>query len=55
LGKFNGELIKTNITTNGVGGGELIGAKGVSSMVLTVVSKTLATTFFIVKVHVGDP
>jgi hypothetical protein len=51
LGKFNGELIKTNMTTNGVGRGELIGAKGVASMVLTMASTTLASTFFVVKVQ----
>jgi hypothetical protein len=41
------ELIKTNMTVSGVGGGEPMGAKGVISMELTVGSKTLATTFFI--------
>jgi hypothetical protein len=43
------ELIKTNMTISRVGGVELIGAKGVISMELTIGSKTLATTFFIVE------
>jgi hypothetical protein len=48
--KFGGsdeELIKTNMTINGVGGGEPMGAKGVISMELTIGSKTLATAFFV--------
>jgi hypothetical protein len=47
LGGLDGELIKTNMTVSGVGGGEPMGAKGVISMELTVGSKTLAMTFFI--------
>jgi hypothetical protein len=47
LGGSNDELIKTNMTVRGVGGGEPMGAKGVVSMELTVGSKTLATTFFV--------
>nr|CAB3452074.1 unnamed protein product [Digitaria exilis] len=39
-------LIKTNMTVSGIGGGEPIGAKGVISMELTIGSKTLATAFF---------
>jgi hypothetical protein len=50
MGKFDEELIKTNMTINGVNGSDPIGAKGVASMELTVGSKTLATTFFIAKV-----
>jgi hypothetical protein len=46
LGGSDDELIKTNMTVSGVGG-ELMGAKGVISMELTVGSKTLATTFFV--------
>jgi hypothetical protein len=46
LGGSDDELIKTNMTVNGVGGGEPMGAKGVISMKLTFGSKTLATTFF---------
>jgi hypothetical protein len=41
------ELIKTNMTISGVGGGEPMGAKRVISMELTIGSKTLATTLFI--------
>jgi hypothetical protein len=47
LGGSYEELIKTNMTVNGVGGGEPMGAKGVISMELTIGSKMLATTFFI--------
>jgi hypothetical protein len=46
LGGSYEELIKTNMTVSGVGGGEPIGAKGVISMELTIGSKTLATAFF---------
>ncbi|XP_012700706.1 protein NYNRIN-like [Setaria italica] len=49
LGRSDEELIKTNMTISGVGGGEPIGAKGVVSMELTVESKTLATAFFVVE------
>jgi hypothetical protein len=45
------EMIKTNMTINGLSGCDPIGAKGVASMELTVGSKTLATTFFIVEVQ----
>jgi len=45
------ELIKTNMTVSGVGGGDPIGAKGVASMELTVGSKTLATVFFVSEVQ----
>jgi hypothetical protein len=46
--KFDEELIKINMTINGVGGP--IGAKGVASVELFMGSKTLATTFFIAEV-----
>jgi hypothetical protein len=49
LGGSDEELIKTNMTLSGVGGGEPMGAKGVISMELTIGSKTLATTFFVAK------
>ena len=52
--KFGGtdeELIKTNMTVSGVGGGDPIGAKGVASMKLTVGSKMLATAFFVSEVQ----
>jgi hypothetical protein len=45
----NEELFKTNMTVSGVGGGEPIGAKGVISIELTLGSKTLSTSFFIVE------
>jgi hypothetical protein len=47
LGGSDEELIKTNRTASGVGGGEPMGAKGVISMELTIGSKTLATAFFV--------
>ena len=47
LGRKDEELIKTNMTVSGVGGGDPISAKGVASMELTIGSKTLATAFFI--------
>jgi hypothetical protein len=47
LGGSNEELIKTNMTISGVGGGEPMGAKGVISKELTIGSKTLATAFFV--------
>jgi hypothetical protein len=46
MGGSDDELIKTNMTINGVRGGETMEAKGVVSMELTVGSKTLATSFF---------
>ena len=39
------------MTVRGVGGSELISAKGVASMVLTIGSKTLATVFFVSEVQ----
>jgi hypothetical protein len=47
LGGSDEELIKTNMSIIGVGGGEPMGAKGVISMELTMGSKTLAMTFFV--------
>jgi hypothetical protein len=47
LGGSDDELIKTNMTVSGVGGGELMESKGVILMELTVGSKTLAMTFFV--------
>ena len=47
LGGMDEELIRTNMTINGFGGGEPIPRKGVTSMELTIGSKTLATTFFV--------
>jgi hypothetical protein len=45
----NDELIKTNMTISGEGGGEPMGAKGIISMELTIGSKTLATSFFVIE------
>jgi hypothetical protein len=47
LGGTDEELIRTNITISGFGGGKPILAKGVASMELTIRSKTLATAFFV--------
>jgi hypothetical protein len=47
LGGSDEELIKTNMTVNGVVRGEPMGAKGVISMELTIGSKKLATAFFV--------
>ena len=51
LGGTDEELIKTNMTVSDVGGGDPIGAKGVASMESTMVSKTLATAFFVSEVQ----
>jgi hypothetical protein len=50
LGREDDELVKTNLTLNGVGGNPME-ARGVVSMELTIGSKSLATTFFIVEVQ----
>jgi hypothetical protein len=42
--------VKTNLTLNGVGGNPME-ARGVVSMELTIGSKSLATTFFVVEVQ----
>ena len=47
LGGRDEDLIKTNMTVSGVSGGDPICAKGVASMELTDVSKTLTIAFFI--------
>jgi predicted house-cleaning NTP pyrophosphatase (Maf/HAM1 superfamily) len=44
------ELVKTNLTLNGVGG-NTIEARGIVYMELTIGSKSLAIAFFIVKVQ----
>jgi hypothetical protein len=51
LGREDSGLVKTNLTLNGVcgGGGQPDG--GVVSMEITVRSKSLATTFFVVEVQ----
>jgi hypothetical protein len=50
LGREDDELIKTNLTLNGMGGNPME-ARGVISMELTIGSKSLATSFFIVEVQ----
>jgi hypothetical protein len=50
LGREDDELVKTNLTLNGVVGNSMK-ARGVVSMELTIESKSLATAFFIVKVQ----
>jgi hypothetical protein len=49
LGREDDELVKTNLTLNGVEGNPME-ARGVISMELTVGSKSLITAFFIVEV-----
>jgi hypothetical protein len=52
LGREDDELVKTNLMLNGVGGGgNPMEARGVVSMELTIGSKSLATTFFIIEVQ----
>jgi hypothetical protein len=51
LGREDDELVKTNLTVNGVGGNPME-ARGVVTMELTVGSKSLATEFFVVEVQV---
>jgi hypothetical protein len=50
LGKHDDELVKTNMTLNGVGTDSSIKARGVTSVELTIGTKTLAATFFIADV-----
>jgi hypothetical protein len=48
---MNNELIRTKMMISGVGGGDLISTKGVSSMDLIVRCNILATTFSIIEVQ----
>jgi hypothetical protein len=50
LGKHDDELVKTNMTLNGVGTDSSIKAKGVMSVELTIGTKTLTVAFFIANV-----
>jgi hypothetical protein len=50
LGREDHELVKTNLTLNGMGGGNPMEARCVVSMELTVGSKSLATAFFVINV-----
>jgi hypothetical protein len=49
LGREDDELVKTNLMLNGVGGNPM-DARGVVFMELTIGSKSLATTFFVIEV-----
>jgi hypothetical protein len=51
LGGTDDELVKTNMTITGVGGGAPILARGIANMELTVGSKILATAFFVADVQ----
>jgi hypothetical protein len=50
LGRNDDKLMKTNLMLNGIGG-DSMEARGIVSMELTIESKCLATTFFVIKVH----
>jgi hypothetical protein len=50
LGREDDELVKTNLMLNGMGANPME-AKGVVSMELTIGSKSLSTTFFVVEVQ----
>jgi hypothetical protein len=51
LGKQDDELVKTNMMLSGVGTDSSIKAKGVTSIVLTIGTKTLAAAFFVANVE----
>jgi hypothetical protein len=51
LGKQDDELVKTNMTLSGVGTDSSIKARGVTSVELTIGTKTLAAAFFIADVE----
>jgi hypothetical protein len=56
FGREDDELMKTNLTLNGLGvgvGGNLMEAKCVISMEVTVGSKSLTTSFFVIEVQVN--
>jgi hypothetical protein len=50
LRREDDELVKTNLMLNGMGGNPME-AKGIVSMELTIGSKSLATTFFVIEVQ----
>jgi hypothetical protein len=50
LGREDGELVKTNLMLNDMGGNPME-ARGIVSMELTVGSKSLAMAFFVVEVQ----
>jgi hypothetical protein len=51
LGKQDNELVKTNMTLSGVGTDSSIKARGVTSVELTIGTKTLAVAFFVADVE----
>jgi hypothetical protein len=51
LGKQDDELVKTNMTLSGVGTDSSIKARGVTSVELTIGTKTLAAAFFVIDVE----
>jgi hypothetical protein len=51
LGKQDDELVKTNMTLSGVGTDSSIKVKGVTSVELTIRTKTLAAAFFVADVE----
>jgi hypothetical protein len=51
LGKQDDELVKTNMTLSGVGTNSSIKARGVTSVELTIGTKTLAAAFFVADVE----
>jgi hypothetical protein len=51
LGKLDDELVKTNMTLNGIGTDSSIKAKGVTSVESTIRTKTLAAAFFVANVE----
>jgi hypothetical protein len=51
LGKQDDELVKTNMTLSGVGTDSSIKSKGVTSVELTIRTKTLAAAFFVADVE----
>ena len=53
LGKQDDELVKTNMTLSGVGTDSSIKVKGVTSVELTIGTKTLASAFFVADVEIN--
>jgi hypothetical protein len=51
LGNQDDELVKTNLMLSGVGAGSSIKAKGVTSVELTIGTKTIAAAFFVADVE----
>jgi hypothetical protein len=51
LGKTDAELVKTNMAITGIGGDGPISPKGITSIELTVGSKTIPIAFFIVEIQ----